>query len=250
MTALIDSTEMHLRTLYELREEGVPSMRARLVERLRLSAPSVSETIARLAADGMVEISRDRTVHLTEKGLVRAAAVMRKHRLAELLLTDVIGLDWRLVHNEACRWEHVISDAVSDRLTVLLGDPQRCPHGNAIPPVIAGPPEPVGPAVSLLSAALPASHEAGAASADAGAEVTLGWMSESLQTDEETMRRLQEAGVLPGARLSVRATGDGVVVRASPAGRLAALELAPSVAAVLFVDGGAGPVAATPTLTE
>jgi DtxR family transcriptional regulator, Mn-dependent transcriptional regulator len=228
VTALIDSTEMHLRTLYELREEGVLSMRARLVERLRLSAPSVSETTARLATDGLVEISSDRTVHLTEKGLIRAAAVMRKHRLAELLLTDVIGLDWRLVHNEACRWEHVISDAVSDRLTVLLGNPQHCPHGNAIPPAAALDPEPAGSPVSLLAAAK-----------DAEAEVTLGWMSESLQTDEELMRRLQDAGVLPGARLRIQATPDGVRVCRLAAGDSsvsAGLELAPPVAAVLFVD--------------
>lgn len=225
MTALIDSTEMHLRTLYELREEGIPSMRARLVERLKLSAPSVSETTARLAADGLVEISSDRTVHLTAPGLARAAAVMRKHRLAELLLTEVIGLDWQLVHNEACRWEHVISDAVSDRLTVLLGNPQRCPHGNPIPPALAGDPEPDGP-TSLLAAAT-----------EAGEEVTLGWMSESLQTEEELMRRLHDAGILPGARLRVATTADGVrVARAGDGTAGAGLELAPPVAAVLFCD--------------
>ncbi|MEP6462114.1 MAG: metal-dependent transcriptional regulator [Frankiaceae bacterium] len=224
MTALIDSTEMHLRTLYELREEGVPSMRARVVERLRLSAPSVSETTARLAADGLVEISSDRTVHLTEKGLIRAAAVMRKHRLAELLLTEVIGLEWRLVHNEACRWEHVISDAVSDRLTVLLGNPQRCPHGNAIPPAVASDVAAPAAPVSLLAAAT-----------SEGAEITLGWMSESLQTDEDTMRRLQDAGVLPGARLAVSTTADGVRIHRVAEGEPAGIELAPSVASVLFV---------------
>lgn len=226
MTALIDSTEMHLRTLYELREEGVPSMRARLVERLRLSAPSVSETTARLAADDLVEISSDRTVHLTERGLVRAAAVMRKHRLAELLLTEVIGLDWRLVHNEACRWEHVISDAVSDRLTVLLGNPRQCPHGNAIPPAYGSDPEPAAGPVNLLAAAT-----------DARTDVTLGWMSESLQTDEELMRRLHDAGVLPGARLRLQTTSDGVRVRLVRDGAGAGLELAPPVAAVLFLAG-------------
>lgn len=225
MTALIDSTEMHLRTLYELREEGVLSLRARLVERLRLSAPSVSETTARLAAEGLVEISSDRTVHLTERGLIRAAAVMRKHRLAELLLTEVIGLDWRLVHNEACRWEHVISDAVSDRLTVLLGDPQRCPHGNAIPPPGAGDPEPAASPVSLLAAA----------TTDTGVAVTLGWMSESLQTDEEIMHRLELAGVLPGAALRIRTTADGVRVAPVEDEGAAGLELAPPIAAVLFV---------------
>lgn len=211
MTALIDSTEMHLRTLYELREEGIPSLRARLVERLRLSAPAVTEAIGRLASLGMLEIAEDRTVHLTDVGLARAASVMRKHRLAELLLTEVIGLDWTLAHDEACRWEHVISDAVEQRLTVLLHDPQYCPHGNRIPPaasqVGSGVVLPVKP-VSLLGAARDAGGDT--------SEVTLAWISESLQTDVVAMRELHAAALLPGIRLGVRTTADGVRVRRLP----------------------------------
>lgn len=204
MTGLIDSTEMYLRTLYELREEDVRPLRARLVERLRLSAPAVSEATARLASVGLVEVGIDRMVHLTEPGLARATQVMRKHRLAELLLSDVIGLDWRLVHQEACRWEHVISDDVEQRLTVVLGDPQHCPHGNLIPTAAAAEGVTAAPSApkSLLAAA--------------GAEevhVTLAWLSESLQTDDSAIQRLYEAGLLPGTCLAVSSAPNGVRVQ-------------------------------------
>lgn len=223
MTALIDSTEMYLRTLYELLEEGVPPLRARLVERLHVSPPTVSETTARMAQEGLLEIAGDRTVRLTEKGLTRATHVMRKHRLAELLLTEVIGLHWALVHNEACRWEHVISDAVEERLAAILGDPRRCPHGNLIPPA-SGPAGPVTrPAPQSLFAA---------AGGETGREVTLAWISERLQTDEVGMRRLHDAGLLPGTRLHVRRAPPGVVVRHAAG----AVELPPAVAAFVYVE--------------
>ncbi|MGF7238882.1 MAG: iron dependent repressor, metal binding and dimerization domain protein [Frankia sp.] len=203
MTGLIDSTEMYLRTLYELREEGIPPLRARLVERLHVSAPAASESTARLAGDGLVAIADDRTVQFTEKGLARATTVMRKHRLAELLLTNVIGLDWPLVHNEACRWEHVISDEVESRLTEMLGDPDRCPFGNTIPPGDpAGFQIRPGAPVSLLWAA--------GSTAGADTPVTVGWISERLQTDESAMRELRDAGIVPGAKIAVRDIGSSV----------------------------------------
>ncbi|WP_239309900.1 MULTISPECIES: metal-dependent transcriptional regulator [unclassified Frankia] len=209
MTGLIDSTEMYLRTLYELREEGIPPLRARLVERLHVSAPAASESTSRLAGEGLVALADDRTVQFTEKGLARATAVMRKHRLAELLLTRVIGLDWPLVHNEACRWEHVISDEVEMRLTDILGDPKRCPFGNVIPtgsfdrPAGPRPPAPL----SLLAAADFAGFRA--------TPVTVSWISERLQTDERTMRQLRDGGVMPGATVIVRGQGDVVEVVSS-----------------------------------
>ncbi|AEH07676.1 MULTISPECIES: metal-dependent transcriptional regulator [Protofrankia] len=215
MTGLIDSTEMYLRTLYELREEGIPPLRARLVERLHVSAPAASESTSRLASEGLVALANDRTVQFTEKGLVRATAVMRKHRLAELLLTEVIGLDWALVHNEACRWEHVISDEVEARLTEILGDPKKCPFGNVIPagsfdrPVGPRPPAPL----SLLAATDFTSSRT--------TSVTVSWISERLQTDERTMRQLRDGEVLPGARLVIRGGGDIVEVLSSDAVALA-----------------------------
>ncbi|HEY3438341.1 MAG TPA: metal-dependent transcriptional regulator, partial [Actinotalea sp.] len=133
MSDLIDTTEMYLRTIYELAEEGIVPLRARIAERLGHSGPTVSQTVARMERDGLVIVSGDRHLELTEAGDLKATRVMRKHRLAERLLTDVIGLDWSLVHEEACRWEHVMSDQVERRLVQLLHHPQQSPYGNPIP---------------------------------------------------------------------------------------------------------------------
>ena len=104
------------RIVLELEEEGVPALRARVAERLHLSAPSVSEGVSRLEEQGLLVLTEDRTVALTERGRAWASSVMRKHRLAERLLADVIGLDPAYIHEEACRWEHVMSEAVERRL--------------------------------------------------------------------------------------------------------------------------------------
>ena len=117
---LIDTTEMYLRTIYELVEEGIVPLRARIAERLHQSGPTVSQTVARMERDGLLTVEGDRHLQLTDEGLRLATRVMRKHRLAERLLTDVIGLDWELVHDEACRWEHVMSETVERRLLQLL----------------------------------------------------------------------------------------------------------------------------------
>src|SRR6202142_2854061 len=133
MAEMHDTTEEYLQSILAIEEEGVVPMRARLVERLGLSAAAVSETIGRLSDHGYVELLGDRSLHLTDKGRRLATTVVRKHRLAERLLVDVIGLEWHKVHREAGRWEHVISDDVEARLVELLGDPATCPHGNPIP---------------------------------------------------------------------------------------------------------------------
>jgi len=213
MTPLIDATEMYVRTVWELEEEGITPIRARIVERLGLSAPAVSETVARLEHEGLVKVEDDRTLVLTDTGRALAVSVMRKHRLAELLLTDVIGLEWEEVHNEACRWEHVISDAVEQRLIELLGSPTTCPHGNPIPGLSG--PGVSGPGVSdtpdnegLLSMA---------AAARRGGTVTVRRISEQLQVNVDAMRLLREAGLRPGARADVRVVG-GSVRAATPGG--------------------------------
>jgi DtxR family transcriptional regulator, Mn-dependent transcriptional regulator len=198
MTPLIDATEMYLRTIWELEEEGITPIRARLVERLNLSAPAVSETVSRLEADGLLHMAEDRTLELTDVGRNLAVSVMRKHRLAERLLTDVIGLDWEHVHEEACRWEHVISDAVEQRLVDLLDRPAECPHGNPIPG-IGHPPE--EHALVTLRAA-----------AKVGGRVTLRRISEKLQGDVAAMRELREAGFRPGTTVDVAQDDLGVAV--------------------------------------
>ena len=123
MSGLIDTTEMYLRTILELEEEGVVPMRARIAERLDQSGPTVSQTVARMERDGLVSVAPDRHLEFTEEGRRLATRVMRKHRLAERLLTDVIKLDWKHVHTEACRWEHVMSELVEERLIGLLDHP-------------------------------------------------------------------------------------------------------------------------------
>ena len=133
MNDLVDTTEMYLRTIYDLEEEGVVPLRARIAERLDQSGPTVSQTVARMERDGLVRIAGDRHLELTDRGRQRAVSVMRKHRLAERLLLDIIGLPWEEVHAEACRWEHVMSEDVERRLVQVLDNPTVSPFGNPIP---------------------------------------------------------------------------------------------------------------------
>jgi DtxR family transcriptional regulator, Mn-dependent transcriptional regulator len=130
---LIDTTEMYLKTIFELEEEGIVPLRARISERLHQSGPTVSQTVARMERDGLVTVEGDRHLELSPKGRQMATRVMRKHRLVERLLVDVIGLDWELAHIEACRWEHVVSEEVERRLVKILGEPLISPYGNPIP---------------------------------------------------------------------------------------------------------------------
>jgi DtxR family Mn-dependent transcriptional regulator len=124
---------MYLRTVFELAEEGVVPLRARIAERLAQSGPTVSETVARMERDGLLQVAGGRRLALTETGRALAMRVVRKHRLAECLLADVFKLPLAEVEVEADRWEHVISESVERRLVELLGHPDHCPHGNPIP---------------------------------------------------------------------------------------------------------------------
>src|SRR3954471_38015 len=133
MSDLIDTTEMYLRTIYELVEEDITPLRARIAERLHQSGPTVSQTVARVERGGLVTGEGDRHLELTAEGERLAVRVMRKHRLAERLLTDVIGLDWELVRADAGRGEHVMSETVERRLVQLLDHPTASPYGNPIP---------------------------------------------------------------------------------------------------------------------
>lgn len=191
---LIDSTEMYLRTVLELEEEGIPALRARLSERLGLSAPSISEGVARLEAQGLLHLREDRQVELTAEGRERAEHVMRKHRLAERLLVDVLGLEHEFVHEEACRWEHVISDRVEQRLVEFLGNPATSPYGNPIPGSGGG----FDHVVPLADAATD--------------RVTLHSISEHLQADAEVMHVLHEHGMIAGEEAVIIRDGDQVAL--------------------------------------
>ncbi len=206
MSDLIDTTEMYLRTIYELVEEGIVPLRARIAERLHQSGPTVSQTVARMERDGLVTVQGDRHLELTEEGLRLATRVMRKHRLAERLLTDVIGLDWELVHEEACRWEHVISETVERRLLELLDNPTESPYGNPIPGLDELGQEAVSE--SFMDGVEPLSSAAGAEEG----RVLVRRISEEMQKDEVLMSALRRVGALPDKTVTVIATPEGVLI--------------------------------------
>ena len=203
---LIDTTEMYLRTIYELVEEGITPLRARIAERLHQSGPTVSQTVARMERDGLLTVEGDRHLELTGEGQRLATRVMRKHRLAERLLVDVIGLDWELVHAEACRWEHVMSETVERRLIELLDHPVESPYGNPIPGLDelgesdAG--EGFMEGLSPLSQ-VPIADEA---------RVLIRRISEEMQKDELLMGALRRVGALPDKTITVARTEEGVLV--------------------------------------
>ena len=184
--------EEYLETIQALTEEGVPVIQARIAERLGKTAPSVSEMLDRLSADGYVERS-GRTIRLTDQGRTLADSVIRKHRLAERLLVDVIGLPWHKAHLEAGRWEHVISDEVELRLVELLGNPTTCPHGNPIPG--SGPAAEDATQVSLAEAA-------------PGDTVRLERITEEVELDMASLVYLDEHGLVPGRSALVQTKAD------------------------------------------
>ncbi|MDO5049329.1 MAG: metal-dependent transcriptional regulator [Actinomycetaceae bacterium] len=192
MGDLIDTTEMYLKTIYELNEDGIVPMRARIVERIGHSGPTVSQTIARMERDGLVVVGSDRKLNLTDEGAALATEVMRKHRLAERLLLDVIGLDWELVHDEACRWEHVMSDQVEKRLLSILECSKTDPYGNPVPREA----EPDPNLVSLAKL-----RKSGAAKNVENAK--LARIGEPIQADPIAMRTLADMDLRPGAEISI-----------------------------------------------
>ena len=202
MSELIDTTEMYLTTVYELEEDGVPPLRARIVERLDHSGPTVSQTVARMERDGLIRVAEDRSLELTDKGRRRATEVMRKHRLAERLLLDVVGLDRRLVHDEACRWEHVMSGQVEDRIEALLDGATTDPFGNPVPPREAGHPAPAAEEISADRVV-----RAGIATA------TVRRVGEPIQADGALLADVEDAGVVPGAVVGLEAERGGVRVQ-------------------------------------
>ena len=230
MSDLIDTTEMYLKTVYELIEEGITPLRARIAERLGHSGPTVSQTVARMERDGLVVVSGDRHLDLTPAGVAKATRVMRKHRLAERLLTDVIGLDWEFVHEEACRWEHVMSERVERRIATLLDHPHFDPYGNPIPGL-----DELGEertSVDFLDGVTSLVAVAEAAGA-AGTSAVVARLGEPLQSDVELLARLRQAGVRPGVAIDIE-RAPGVVTVGGP-GADTVLDLPDDLARHVFV---------------
>ena len=212
-----DTTEEYLEAILEIEEEGTVPIRARLVERLGLSAPAVSETVNRLVDHGYAELLDDRTLRLTAKGREVATSIVRRHRLAERLLVDVIGLEWEKVHREADRWEHAISADVEEKLVLLLGDPATCPHGNPIP---GSRPQGRGAGV-------------GAALADAPGAVVVRRISEKVEIDDDAIAFLAGAEADPRSNaVVVGSSTDGVRVKSATGEQIVPRKLAQLICAI------------------
>jgi DtxR family Mn-dependent transcriptional regulator len=231
---LIDTTEMYLRTVFELEEEGIVPLRARIAERLSQSGPTVSQTVARMEQAGLLKVEADRQLALTDAGRTLAMRVMRKHRLAECLLVDVIGLPWEEVHVEACRWEHVISENVERRLVQLLDYPVCCPHGNIIP----GLEElgvPAGTRQRAEAAGQPQAEAMTAVAVSLAAPVTVRRISEQVQSDPSLMLKLKRIGIQPGREVTLAVSDDGVQVTSEDRVGSVTAELPRLVASHVFV---------------
>lgn len=207
MTDLIDTTEMYLRTILELEEENIVPMRARISERIGHSGPTVSQTVARMERDGLVTVKDDRHLEFTKAGRKKATEVMRKHRLAERLLADVIGLEWEYVHEEACRWEHVMSENVERKILAMLGEPTESPYGNPIPGLDELGVTPTTPfhtgvvnLLEIISGARPP------------VEATIMRLAEPVQNEPELLASFKTAGIMPGNRAAFTWQGNLVLV--------------------------------------
>lgn len=228
MTDLIDTTEMYLRTILELEEENIVPLRARISERVGHSGPTVSQTVARMERDGLVEVSDDRHLELTTEGRSKAVQVMRKHRLAERLLSDVIGLEWEYVHDEACRWEHVMSDRVERRILELLDNPTESPYGNPIPGLQELGHKPTSDFMEGVANLLDLLNASGDYSTG-----VLRRLGEPAQISPDVLQDFASAGVIPGATIRFRRSGSVIEVIAGDSQE--SLELPLDVAVHVFV---------------
>ena len=215
MRDLVDTTEMYLRTIYELEEEGILPLRARIAERLDQSGPTVSQTVARMERDELLTVEKDRSLKLSPQGRALATAVMRKHRLAERLLTDVIGLPWEKVHDEACRWEHVMGDEVEVQLVKVLSEYATSPFGNPIPgleELVESMPEAERTELNerIYSLQTGSSQRASDIESPEPIEVKILSINEIVQVEHKLMAKFHALDMRPGSVVTLVATEDGL----------------------------------------
>ena len=223
MSDLIDTTEMYLKTVYEMLEDGVPPLRARIVERLDHSGPTVSQTVGRMERDGLLYVAGNRRIELTEQGATLAREVVRKHRLAERLLLDVIGLDWVMVHDEARRWEHVMSGAVEMRLLDLLRHPSSDPYGNVIP-------DDSSPVIGAGASAAQIVEQYGGI-----VDTEVVRIGEPIQAETRILGFFAEAAIYPGKAVNLQPQGVQIAVMGVDTEKTVLLDT--SLAQHLFVQG-------------
>ncbi len=197
--------EEYCECIFELREDNLEVIQARIAERLRVSRPSVSEMIKRMSDEGLIALDANR-ISLTTSGEQLAQRVVRKHRVAERFITDILGLSWALAHREAGRWEHVMSDEIEEAMNKLLGNPTTCPHGNPIPGSSYSPPSSIP-----LSEVGP------------GSQFTVSRIPEELEFTEGMLEFLEDNNLVPGTRgklnekngageLTIEVEGKNIVV--------------------------------------
>lgn len=174
--------EEYSETIFELEEDGIDVIQARIAERLEVSRPAVSEMVKRMSNEGLVETSGDGTIGLTAEGRSLATTIVRRHRIAERFLTDILHLGWAEAHHEAGKWEHVISPVVEKALMQVLDDPTTCPHGNPIP----------GTGYARPDSARPLSEVA------TDQEFTVERIPEELEFETGQLAFLEQAGLLRG----------------------------------------------------
>jgi DtxR family Mn-dependent transcriptional regulator len=183
--------EEYCEAIWELSEDDIDVIQARIAERLSVSRPAVSEMIRKMEGEGLISLGS--SISLTDKGRTLAERVVRRHRLAERFLTDILGLSWAEAHQEAGKWEHVISDSVEQAMVRVLGEPTTCPHGNPIPGAAYDPPE---------------TRRLG--DLDVGSDFTINRIPEELEFSPGLLEFLEDNDLLPGQR--------GVVTAMSPDG--------------------------------
>lgn len=176
--------EEYLEAIHVLSAEGTPVIAMRLAEALHVSPPTVTVTLKRMARDKLIEIDDRKEISLTAKGREMAETLIRRHRLSERWLADVLGVEWHKVHEEACRLEHAISAEVEEKLSVALGNPTTCPHGNPIAGISDG-------------------RELRLDAAPVGSRVTIRRISEQAESSPELLKYFQEKGLVPGATIQV-----------------------------------------------
>jgi len=179
--------EDYLHAVHNMIREGRTVIAARLTKRMGVAAPTVWATVQRMQRDGLVELNPRKEITLSEAGLAAAESIMRRHRLTECLLVDILGLEWYEAHEEAHRIEHAISPRVEARILEVLGNPSTCPHGNPIP----GHAREAPPATVALN------------SLSEGDEATMESILEDAEEDRDLLRYLQKNGLVPGARLRI-----------------------------------------------
>ncbi len=186
------TVEEYLETIYNMSMEDEVVIGARLAEKFRVAPPTVTEMLKRLMRDGYIEMDNKRHVTLTEAGKQAAEAVLRRHRLTERFLVDMLGMQWHQVHEEACRLEHFISGAVEARVISSLNNPTTCPHGNPIPG-----------SVPDARNYLKDHHAVRLSTLPIGTGATIFCISEVVEDEEALILYLHEKGLMPGTRLTV-----------------------------------------------